>query len=278
MFVKRNGLMTDSKFKGKVVWITGASSGIGEALAASFARTGARLILSARRENELARVAAACPSAESITVLPLDLSKPEFMPLAARQALDAAGHVDLMVHNAGVAQRGFAADTDYEVDELIMRTNYLGPVALTKALLPSMRARRQGHFIVVSSVLGKFGLPGRSGYCASKHALHGFFDTLRAELWQDGIQVTVILPAWVRTNVSIHALTGSGGHHGKMDSGTAGGYPPEVCAQRILSGAESGKAELNVVRLPERAALYLNRFSPSIFRRILRGRLMKIEN
>jgi short-subunit dehydrogenase len=264
--------MANSKFTGKVVWITGASSGIGEALAAQFAKTGSRLILSARRKNELVRVAAACSGAESVTVLPLDLSEPDFMAGTAQQALAANGHIDVMVHNAGVGQRAFGADTDYNVDELIMRTNYLGPVALTKALLPSMRARREGHFIVLSSVLAKFGLPGRSAYCASKHALHGFFDTLRAELWKDGIKVTLILPSWVRTNVSINALNGRGGHHGKMDPGTASGYPPEVCAQKILAAAESGKSEVTIAKLQERAVLYLNRFSPSILHRILRGR------
>src|SRR5437762_6350354 len=182
----------DTVFRGKVVWITGASSGIGEALARRFASAGARLILSSRREDELNRVARLCAGAASISVLPLDLSKPDSMPDAVQWVIARAGAVDVMVHNAAVGQRSFAADTDYGIDELIMRTNYLGPVALTKAILPAMRARRQGQFIVVSSVLGKFGLPGRSAYCASKHALHGFFDTMRAELWNDGIHVMLV--------------------------------------------------------------------------------------
>jgi short-subunit dehydrogenase len=264
--------MTNSKFKGKVVWITGASSGIGEALARLFAGTGSRLILSSRREEELKRVAALCSGAESVSVLTIDLSKPELMNDAARSALRLGGHIDVMVHNGGVSQRAFAADTDYQVDDVIMRTNYLGPVALTKALLPSMRARRQGHFVVVTSVLGKFGFPGRSAYCASKHALHGFFDTLRAEVSNDGIQVTLALPGWVRTNVSKNALTAGGVPHGRMESGTAGGLTAEVCAERIIAAAEDGKAEVNIVRLKENAALYLNRFAPGMLRRLLRGR------
>src|SRR5438128_393409 len=204
-------------FRGKVVWITGASSGIGEALARHMARAGARLILSSRREDELNRVAQTCIDAVSVSVLSLDLSRPESMSDAVHRALEIAGHVDVMVHNGGVSQRAYAADTAFSVDDLLMRTNYLGPVALTKALLPSMRSRHTGHFIVVTSVLGKFGLPGRSGYCASKHALHGYFDTLRAELWRDGIQVTLVLPGYVRTNVSINALTGNGAALGKME-------------------------------------------------------------
>jgi dehydrogenase/reductase SDR family protein 7B len=264
--------MANSKFKGKVVWITGASSGIGEALAKQFGALGSRLILSSRREDELKRVAALCSGAESISVLPLDLSKPEQMADAAAKALALTGHIDLMVHNGGISQRAFAADTDYPVDDVIMRTNYLGPVALTKALLPSMRSRRQGHFVVVTSVLGKLGLPGRSAYCASKHALHGFFDTLRAELWKDNIEVTLVLPGWVRTNISMNALTGNGGPQRKMDSGTASGVTPEFCAERIIRAAESGKAEVNIVQLRENAAMVVRRFAPWFFRRLIRGR------
>jgi len=266
--------MADSIFKGKVVWITGASSGIGEALAQTFAAAESRLILSSRRESELNRVAGLCSGAQSVTVLPLDLSKPESMEDACRQALAREGVVDVMVHNAGVSQRAFAADASLAIDEVIMRTNFMGPVALTKALLPSMRARRQGHFIVVSSVLGKFALPGRSAYCASKHALHGFFDTLRAELWDDHIQVTLALPGWVQTNVSINALTASGAPQRKMDSGTATGFSPEFCAKRIVDAAAAGKPEVNVVRLKEYAVLEMRRFAPALFRRLIRGRKM----
>jgi len=264
--------MGHSRFKEKVVWITGASGGIGEALAKRFAMLGSRLILSARREDELSRVAGLCPGAASVSILPLDLGKPELLMNAAHEALSRAGAIDVMIHNAAVSQRAFAADADYEVDDVIMRTNYLGPVALTKAVLPSMRARREGHFIVVSSVLGKFGLPGRSGYCGSKHALHGFFDTLRAEVAKDNIHVTLALPGWVRTNISMNALTGTGAPQRKMDSGTATGFAPEYCAERILAAAEVAKDEVNIVRMKEQAVLYLSRFTPGIFRRLIRGR------
>jgi len=264
--------MTHSTFQGKVVWITGASSGIGEALAKRFAAAGSRLILSARRESELNRVAQLCHGAASISILPLDLSKPESMAEAVDRAISREGAVDVMIHNGAVSQRGFAAESGYDIDDVIMRTNYLGPVALTKALLPSMRSRRQGQFIVVTSVLGKIGLPGRSAYCASKHALHGFFDTLRAELWTDNIQVTLVLPGWVRTNISMNALTGTGSPQRKMDSGTASGVTPEFCAEKIVAAAEAGKQEVNIVKMQERAALYLMRFSPALFRRFIRGR------
>jgi len=261
-----------SKFTGKIVWITGASSGIGEALAKQFAAGGARVILSARREAELQRVAALCPNAPSISILPLDLSMPEKMPDAARHALKIGGYIDVLVHNAGLSQRAFAADTGYDVDDRLMRTNYLGPVALTKGVLPSMRERRSGHFIVVTSVLGKFGLPGRSGYCAAKHALHGFFDTLRAEVSKDGIRVTLVLPGWVRTNVSMNSLTGNGAPHARMDPGTASGMTPDECGARIIAAAASGKDEVHVLRMKESLALAANRLAPGLFRRIIRGR------
>jgi short-subunit dehydrogenase len=264
--------MTPSRFRGQVVWITGASSGIGEALAKTFAKAGSRLILSARRERELHRVAALCSGAPSISVLPLDLSKPGAMAEAVHRALDAAGAVDVMVHNAALGQRAFAADTAYDADDLIMRTNYLGPVALTKALLPSMRARRHGYFIVVSSILGKVGLPGRSAYCASKYALHGFFDTLRAEIAKDHIKITLVLPGTVRTNIAANAITATGTAQQPIDSGNGVGLTPEFCAGRILSAAEAGKAEVNIMQLREYAALYLNRFAPGLFRRVIRGR------
>lgn len=266
--------MAGSEFAGKTVWITGASSGIGEALAKQFSALGSRLILSARRENELKRVAALCAPAPAVTILPLDLNEPENMGDAAYHALSTASHVDVMIHNAGVSQHAFAADTCSEVDGRLMRVNYLAPVALTKALLPSMRQRRQGRFIVITSVLGKFGLPGRSGYCAAKHALHGFFDTLRGEVSNDGIQVMLVLPGWVRTNVSMNSLTGNGTPYGKMQPGTAGGMPADECAKRIIAAAESGKDEVYPVRMKERLALDLNRFAPSLFRRIIRGRTL----
>jgi len=264
--------MSESKFKNQVVWVTGASSGIGEALAKRFARAGSRLVLSSRRENELNRVADLCVGAQSVSIFPLDLSKPESIGDTVKSVMDREGSVDVMIHNAGVSQRAFAVETSYDVAELIMRTNYLGPVALTKLLLPAMRARRQGHFIVISSVLGKFGLPGRSAYCASKHALHGFFDTLRAEVWKDNIHVTLILPGWVQTKISMNALTGAGTPQRKMDPGTASGVTPEFCAEKIIAAAHRRKAEINVVQLKEHAALYLRRFAPSLFERLIRGR------
>jgi dehydrogenase/reductase SDR family member 7B len=180
-------------FQGKVVWITGASSGIGRSLALAFADSGARLILSARRREALEEVRRSCPESAEILVLPLDLEDLPALAAHVAAVLDRFGAVDIMVHNAGVAVRDRAVNTSLEVHERVLRTNYLGPVALTAAVLPSMLARRAGQFVVISSLSGKYGGPQLSAYAAAKHALHGYFESLRAEEHDSGIVVTFIV-------------------------------------------------------------------------------------
>jgi dehydrogenase/reductase SDR family member 7B len=256
--------------RGKRVWITGASSGIGDSLARQFAAAGCRLILSSRREAELKRVAASCSGAENISILPLDLSKPETLARIVERALSDIGPVDLMVHNGGVSQRADAAATLFEVDDLILRTNYLGPIALTKALLPAMIGRKQGHFIVVTSALGRFSIPTRSAYCASKHALHGFFNALRAESWKDGIAVTLAVPGFVRTNVGVNALTGTGLPLGREEREVAQGIHPDRCASLIVSATRREAQEVFIGSLKERFALAVSHMAPRVFSRIIR--------
>lgn len=169
-------------FRDQVVWITGASSGIGEALAYAVSERGARLIVSARREQKLLEVQAACADPHAHLVLPLDLTDPEAIEPAATAALKHGNRIDILIHNAGLSQRSLAKHTSLEVVRRILETNFFGTVALTVALLPAMLERRVGRFVVVTSLVGKFGTPLRSAYAASKHALHGFFDSLRAEV------------------------------------------------------------------------------------------------
>ena len=254
---------------GKVVWITGASSGIGEALAYSLARRGARLILSARGEDRLREVQAACDHPEAHFVLPLDLAAPATLGPAVEQALAVAGRIDVLVHGGGVSQRSLVKDTAVEVDRLLFETNFFGAVGLTKAVLPSMLARRAGHFVVISSLVGKLGTPLRSGYSASKHALHGFFDSLRAELWRDGIQVTLICPGFIRTAITLNALTADGTPQGTMDRAQAHGMAPADCAERIVRAVERGRDEV-LIGGRERFAVYLKRFLPGLFNRVIR--------
>ena len=256
-----------SDYRGKTVWITGASSGIGEALALAFAKRGAKLLLSARREERLRELARTCGAPE-VHVLPLDISDHASVAARTEQALSLVGPIDVMVHNAGVGQRSFAWETTLEVDRKLMETNYLGPVALTKALLPGMRARKQGPFVVMSSVLGVFGSPRRSSYAASKHALHGFFDSLRAELTHDGIRVLMVCPGRVRTEFSESALEGDGKRHGVMDDTSYRGILPERVATRTLAALARGEDEIYVAKW-EKVPVYLRRMSPALLRKAL---------
>lgn len=256
-----------ARFEGKVVWITGASSGIGEACARAFAREGARLVLSARRRDELERVAERCGGGARI--LPLDLAELGRSEARAREVVAEAGVIDVMVHNGGVSQRSRAIDTALDVDRRLFDVNYFGTVSLTKALLPGMVARHAGHFVVVTSLTGMIGTPLRSSYAASKHALHGFFDSLRAEHHRDGIAVTLVCPGFVQTDVSRNALTGDGSAQGTMDDATAKGITPDACAEGLVEATALRREELYVGGR-ERLGVYLKRYAPTLFSRVLR--------
>ena len=259
-----------SYFKDKVVWITGASSGIGEALAIELSKRGAILILSARSKDRLEAVRRRCENAGRHEVLALDLSDIDALHEKADEAAGYYGRIDILINNGGVSQRSLALETSVDVDRRLIETNYLGPVALTKAVLPGMIARKQNaHIVVVSSLTGKFGTPLRSGYAASKHALHGFYDALRAELWREKVFVTIVCPGYIRTNISVNAMTGDGSPQGTMDRGQANGMSPEACARRILRAVEAGKNEVYIGGM-EKMGVYLKRFFPGFFSRIIR--------
>jgi short-subunit dehydrogenase len=254
-------------YTGKTVWITGASSGIGEALAYAFGQRGARLILSARRADRLTQVAKASGARET-QIVPLDLAQLDTLPALAERVMREIGRLDIMVHNAGVGQRSLVLETDFEVDRRMMETNYLGPVALTKAVLPFMLQQRHGQFVVLSSVLGVMSTPRRSGYCASKHALHGYFNGLRAELARDGISVLMVCPGRVHTEFSQQAFEGDGSRHGVTDVSSQKGLSAGEVAYRTLRALERGEDEILVAKW-ESLAVYLNRFAPSLVRRAI---------
>jgi short-subunit dehydrogenase len=252
-------------FKNKVVWITGASSGIGEAIAMAFAQQGARLVLTARREEELIRVGKLTGLPEtSILILPMDVTDFEKAKPAAELIIQTFGQIDIMVHNAGVSQRSYIVDTDLDVYRKLMDVDFYSTVAITKAVLPYMIRQQSGHFIVISSVAGKIGTIMRSGYNAAKHALHGFYDSLRAEGYKDNIKVTTVCPGYIRTNISLNALNESGSKFGKMDSNQANGIPAEECARQILQAVRKDKKEIYIGGLKEVAAIYLKRFLPNV--------------
>ncbi|MCE7985793.1 MAG: SDR family oxidoreductase [Caldilinea sp. CFX5] len=252
----------------KTAWITGASSGIGEALAYALSARGARLILSARRLDELERVRSRCTNADNHLSLPLDLAAFDAAAVT-QQALAEVGAIDLLIHSGGVSQRSTVAETDMAVQRRIMEINYFGAIALTHAVLPGMIARKSGHFVVISSLSGKISTPRRSAYAASKHALHGFFDALRAEVYQDGLRVTIVCPGYTKTNLSLHALTGDGGAHGQMDPTQAKGMTPEALANRICQAIEREEEEI-VVGGKEVLAVYLKRLWPGLYHRMIR--------
>ncbi len=255
-------------FQNKRVWITGASSGIGEALAKAFSRQGAKLILSARRTEELERVRSVCANADEHLVLPLDLTAFDAKALAER-VLDQYGQIDILINNGGVSQRSTVVETDLEVDRRIMEINYFGAVALTKAVLPSMLERGDGHIVVISSLSGQISTPRRSAYASSKHALHGFFNALRSEVYANGIRVTLICPGYVKTSLSRNALTAKGEQHGKLDPTTERGIAPDELAARILRAVEQGKDEV-LIGGKEVLAVYFHRLFPGLYNRLIR--------
>jgi len=204
-------------FRHRVVWITGASSGIGEALAYEFAKQGARLVLSARRQDVLENVRLRCQSPEKHLVLAFDITNiSQFKQLVAQVEQD-FGAIDMLINNAGVSQRSLAKETLLSVDRQLMEVDYFAPVALTKEVLPYMLARKKGRLVAVSSIAGLVATPMRSTYAAAKHAIRAFYDALRAEIYKDGIYVSVIYPGFVNTQLSYAALTGDGSPQNKLD-------------------------------------------------------------
>jgi short-subunit dehydrogenase len=259
------------KFHNKVVWITGASSGIGEALAYAFAAEGALLVLSARREEELQRVAKACGNAY---VLPFDMLSLSEHADRVQDVMNTYGRIDYLVLNAGVSQRSFVKDTTFDVYRRLFEVNFFSIVSLTQAVLPVFTAQKSGVFVPIASVAGRISTPRRAAYGATKHALIGFFDSVRAEVFNDGIRVTTILPGYIKTNISLHAMNEKGEAYGKMDPNQAKGLDPNFTAQKILQAVLAGKNEFFVGGFLEGFGLFMKRFFPSIVPFMLR----KIKN
>lgn len=261
-----------SKLAGKVIWLTGASSGIGEALAYELSKRGAKLILSARRKEELERVKGNCnaPTQPNVRVLPLDLEKPDTLKLSTEAAIQIFGQIDILINNGGISQRSLVVDTKIDVDRRLMEVNYFGTITLTKYLLPYFIRRKKGHFVNVSSLTGKFGTPYRSGYAASKHALHGFFDAVRAEHFKDNIKVTMICPGFIKTPITLSALTADGSPLQKIDDAQYKGKSPLWCAEQIIKAIEKQKEEVYIGGR-EVLGVYIKRFFPRIFSRLIRN-------
>ncbi|MEO8235593.1 MAG: SDR family oxidoreductase [Flavobacterium sp.] len=244
----------------KIVWITGASSGIGEALAYELANNkNCKLILSARNQDALALVKSKCNT--EVILLPFDLSDFDHAKNHVEKAIAAFGKVDVLINNGGVSQRSLLVETDFEVDKKLIEVDYLGTVAITKAILPHFIQNRNGHFVTITSLMGKFGSPYRSGYCGAKHALHGFFDVLRMEHQKDNIHVTLVCPGFIQTNVAKNALTADGSKQNTDDNATQNGMPVSVFAKKFVKAVEEKKFE-TYIGGKEILGVYLKRFFP----------------
>ncbi len=253
------------KYINKTVWITGASSGIGKALAKKFSKERANVVLSSRNISELKILKSEIESKNcKVEIEVLDLTNQEsFIDIVSR-IINKFGTIDLLINNGGISQRSLVEETDLSVDRKLMEVNFFGTVALTKAVLPVMLKQGGGQIAVVTSIVGKFGFPLRSAYSASKHALQGFFDTLRAETQNRGIKVSIIIPGRIKTNISVGAIVADGNTYGKMDTGQEEGMSAEDAANKIFKGLSSGKKEILVGR-KELIMVHIRRFFPFIY-------------
>lgn len=260
-------------FQGQVIWITGASSGIGEALARSFCARGAAVVLSARREAELHRVREQLleegAGADQVLLLPLDVTDYDAMPAAVERVQDRFGRIDMLINNAGISQRSFCVDTDMQVYRTLFEVDVLGQIALTKQVLPVMIAQGSGRLVVTASLAGKIGAPQRTGYCAAKHAVMGFFDALRTEVAHQGIRVSTIVPGFIRTSIARNALTGSGAAKDSAEADIDEGMDADRCAEVVVEALARGEEEIPVGEGPEMGLLDLKRDNPQqLFRTV----------
>jgi len=259
-------------YQGKTVWITGASSGIGKAFAHKLFNLGANLILSSRREDALNAVKSDIEEdSPKIRIIPLDLSKPETFPQKTIEALEVFGQIDVLMNNGGIRQRSTVLETDMDVYRRLMEINYFGAVGLTKEVLPHMVERQTGHIIVTSSVAGKIGTRFRSGYSGSKHAVQGFFNSLRQEMYEHDIAVTLLCPGFVKTDISKNALTADGSEFGKMGDAHKKAMTAEQMVEKVIPKIAAQKEEIIVTGFKERLAFWVQRISPTLLNKILKN-------
>lgn len=259
------------KFDNKVVWITGASSGIGEATAYRFAQEGARVIVTALEADLLENVVARCKKlgAPDAAALPYDLSDSDSLDALAEKAWNQFGGIDVLYNNAGISQRGTTVETEMRVIRKVMDIDYYAPVILTKNILPRMIERGGGQLVVTTSIAGRFGFPLRCAYSSAKHALYGFFETVQAETYDQNIRVTIVCPGRVQTNISKYALEKDGKQHGKMDAGQAGGVTPQQAADKIVKAVYKKKREVLVGRY-ELLMAYIKQYFPGLAAKLAR--------
>ena len=256
-------------FHNKIAWVIGASSGIGKEMAVQLAKNGAIVILSSRKKEQLEEALATLERKDEHLILPLDLEHSANFPELAKQVIEKYGRIDFLFNNGGLSQRSNAADTPLEVDRRIMEINYFGNIALAKAVLPYMQKQKSGHLVIISSIAGKFGFFLRSAYSASKHALHGFYESVLLEEEKNNIKVTIACPGKINTNISVNALNSEGSTHGKMDHNQETGMSAEECVKQLLSAVKKEKKEV-LIGNREIKAVTLKRFFPRWFWKVIR--------
>ncbi len=234
------------KTNNKTAWITGASSGIGEALAMQLFSQGATVILSARNIDKLNKLKSSLDAIQTgrCHVIPCDVTSEVSVTNAAAQVMAVVERLDILINNAGVSQRSFALQTDISVDRALLEVNFFGSIMITKSILPWMISKGGGHIVVMSSMAGKYGFRMRSSYAASKHALHGFYETLRAEVHDQNVNITLICPGRIKTDISVNSLTGDGSKYGIMDAGQSNGVPVDRCARIVIKAIQRNRKEV----------------------------------
>jgi short-subunit dehydrogenase len=257
-------------FDKKVVWVIGASSGIGEEIAIQAAQHGAKVILSARNREALKKVQSKLLHPENHLIVPIDLENPATFKSCVDEVIEKYSRIDYLFNNGGLSQRSTVADTPLSVDRRIMEINYFGNIALTKAVLPHFIQQKSGHIIVISSIAGKFGFFLRSAYSASKHALVGFYESLLLEQAENNIYVTIAFPGKINTSISMHALNANGEQHGVMDHNQATGMPVETCVNQLFAAVKKNKKEV-LIGNKEILAVKIKRFFPGLFWRIIKN-------
>jgi dehydrogenase/reductase SDR family member 7 len=251
-----------------VVWITGASSGIGAELARQYSKRNINLILSARRAAVLLEVKESCMGHSKIQILPFDIIDFDSAPNQVEKALSFFGRVDVLINNAGISQRSLILDSKFEVFKKIIEIDYLGTVALSRAILPHFISQQSGHYVVVSSVMGKFGSPYRSGYCGAKHALHGFFDVMRMEHQKDNVYVTMVCPGFVATPIALNSIQGDGTALGKDDEATRKGLDVVYFVRKMIHAIDQKKWELSIGG-KEKLGVFLKRLSNKLVHNVV---------
>ena len=253
-------------FKNKIIWITGASSGIGKELAIQLAKEQAILILTATNEFLLNEIKQELNNT-TVHVLPYNLLDIENIPSLVQKALSLEGKIDYVIQSAGISQRAVASETSMEVYKKLMDINYFAPVAITQAILPYFQKQSSGNISVISSIAGLIGFPLRSGYAASKHAIKGYMETLQCELYKTNITISLVYPGRINTNISKNALVGDGKQYGTTDENNEVGMEVDLCVKKILKGLRSNKKSIIIVKA-ERILFWLWWFLPSLYYKI----------